>query len=84
MNGLTYCINQELSLKVFLNNRKVPLDNNAAESALRSFCLHNHTLKLIDSIGMLLLHHYRNGKSKQPASLPLSEIHTDEVERTSR
>ena len=28
----------------------VPLDNNATEGALRSFCLHKHAWKLIDSI----------------------------------
>lgn len=28
----------------------MPLDNNATESSLRSFCLHKHTWKLIDSI----------------------------------
>lgn len=50
LDGITYCINQEEALKVFLNDGEVPLDNNATESALRSFCLHKHTWKLIDSI----------------------------------
>lgn len=29
---------------------EVPLNNNATEGALRSFCLHKHTWKLINSI----------------------------------
>ena len=38
------------ALKVFLDDGEVPLDNNATEGALRSFCLHKHAWKLIDSI----------------------------------
>jgi len=45
-----YCINQEASLKAFLEDGDIPMDNNATESALRSFCLHKHTWKLIDSL----------------------------------
>lgn len=45
-----YCINQKETLKVFLNDGEVPLDNSATEGALRSFCLHKHAWKLIDSI----------------------------------
>ena len=45
-----YCINQEEALKVFLDDGEVPLDNNATEGSLRSFCLHKHAWKLIDSI----------------------------------
>ena len=37
-------------MKVFLNDGEVPLDNNATEGELRSFCLHKHAWKLIDSI----------------------------------
>ena len=55
--GINYCINQEEALKVFLNDGEVflndgevPLDNTATEGALRSFCLHKHAWKLIDSI----------------------------------
>ena len=33
-----------------LNDGEVPLDNNVTEGALRSFCLHKHAWKLIDSI----------------------------------
>ena len=50
LEGSNYCINQEEALKVFLDDGEVPLDNNATESALRSFCLHKHAWKLIDSI----------------------------------
>ena len=50
LEGINYCINQEEALKVFLNDGDVPLDNNATEGALRSFCLHKHAWKLIDSI----------------------------------
>ena len=35
---------------MFLDDGEVPLDNNATEGALRSFCLHKHAWKLIDSI----------------------------------
>lgn len=38
------------SLKVFLDDPQVPMDNNSTEGALRSFCLHKHTWKLIDTI----------------------------------
>lgn len=36
--------------KAFLEDGDIPMDNNATESALRSFCLHKHTWKLIDSL----------------------------------
>ena len=38
LEGIHYCINQEKALKVFLNDGGVPLDNNATEKALCSFC----------------------------------------------
>ena len=50
LDGINYCINQEASLKAFLEDGEVPMDNNATESALRSFCLHKHAWKLIDSL----------------------------------
>lgn len=50
MEGINYCINHEESLKVFLTDGEVPLDNNATEASLRSFCLHKHTWRLIDTI----------------------------------
>lgn len=50
LDGINYCINQEVSLKAFLEDGDIPMDNNATENALRSFCLHKHTWKLIDSL----------------------------------
>ena len=50
LDGINYCINQEASLKAFLEDGDIPMDNNEKESALRSFCLHKHTWKLIDSL----------------------------------
>ena len=50
LDGINYCINQEAALKVFLEDAEVPMDNNATESALRSFCVHKHAWKLIDTI----------------------------------
>ncbi len=37
--GLTYCINQEKYLRVFLTDGDVPMDNSASERAIRTFCL---------------------------------------------
>ncbi len=48
--GFTYCINQENYLKVFLSNPDVPLDNNIAEIAIRSFCVGKNNWHLIDTI----------------------------------
>ena len=49
-DGINYCINQEASLKAFLEDGEIPMANNVTESALRSFCLHKHAWKLIDSL----------------------------------
>ena len=48
--GLAYCINQEKYLRTFLTDPAVPLDNNAAEQAIRSFCVGKKNWKLIDTI----------------------------------
>lgn len=50
LEGINHCINQEEALRVFLRDGEVALDNNATEGALRSFCLHKDTWKLIDII----------------------------------
>lgn len=50
LEGINYSLNHEKQLCLFLENGEVPLDNNATEGALRSFCLHKHTWKLIDTI----------------------------------
>ena len=49
-SGLRYSLNHEKALVIFLEDGEVPLDNNVTEGALRSFCLHKHTWKLIDTI----------------------------------
>ena len=36
---LTYTINQERLLRVFLEDPEIPLDNNDAERSVRSFCV---------------------------------------------
>lgn len=48
--GFTYCINQEKYLRVFLDNGNVPADNNAAEQAIRGFCIGKANWHLIDTI----------------------------------
>lgn len=48
--GINYSLNHEKQLKVFLDEPDVPMDNNSTEGALRSFCLHKHTWKLIDTV----------------------------------
>ncbi|MBQ0100784.1 MAG: IS66 family transposase [Lachnospiraceae bacterium] len=48
--GLAYCLNQEKYLKVFLDNARVPMDNNASERAIRPFCVGKHNWHLIDTI----------------------------------
>ncbi len=41
--AITYCLNQESYLKEFLNDGNIPIDNNAAERAIRSFCVGKKT-----------------------------------------
>lgn len=48
--GIDYSLNHEKALRMFLEDGEVPLDNNATEGALRSFCLHKYAWKLIDTI----------------------------------
>ena len=48
--GFTYYINQEKYLRVFLDDGNVPFDNNAAELAIRSFCIGKANWHLIDTI----------------------------------
>lgn len=40
---LSYCINQEKYLRVFLEDGEVPIDNNAAEQSIRGFCIAKRT-----------------------------------------
>lgn len=48
--GFSYCLNQEKYLKVFLDDGRVPADNNAAEQAIRGFCIGKRNWHLIDTI----------------------------------
>lgn len=47
--GLTYAINQEKYLRTFLDNPEVPMDNNAAERAIRPFTIGRKNWVLIDT-----------------------------------
>lgn len=38
-DGLIYAINAEVYLRLFLDNPLIPLDNNAAERSIRTFCV---------------------------------------------
>lgn len=49
-NGFTYSFNQEKYLRVFLENGEVPLDNNAAERAIRPFCIGKKNWVMIDTV----------------------------------
>lgn len=49
-DGLNYCLNQEKYLRVFLTDGNVPIDNSAAERAIRPFCLGKKNWVLINSI----------------------------------
>ena len=49
-NGITYCLNQEPYLRYFLEDGEVPVDNNAAERAIRGFCIGKKNWVMIDTI----------------------------------
>lgn len=48
--GFNYCLNQEKYLRAFLIDPAIPLDNNDAEIAIRSFCIGKHNWHIIDTI----------------------------------
>lgn len=48
--GFTYCLNQEQYLRYFLKDGDVPMDNNAAERAIRPFCIGKKNWVMIDTI----------------------------------
>jgi len=48
--GLNYSINQEKYLKVFLEDGEVPIDNSAAERAIRPFCIGKKNWVLINTV----------------------------------
>jgi len=49
-NGISYSLNQERYLKVFLEDPDVPLDNNSAERSIRSFCIGKKNFVMIDTV----------------------------------
>lgn len=48
--AVTYALNQEKYLKVFLTDGEVPIDNNSSERAIRGFCLGKKNWQVIDTI----------------------------------
>lgn len=48
--AFTYALNQEPYLRVFLENRDVPMDNNASERAIRGFCIGKKNWEMIDTV----------------------------------
>ncbi len=48
--AFTYALNQELYLRVFLEDGDVPMDNNASERAIRGFCIGKKNWEMIDTI----------------------------------
>ena len=47
--ALTYSVNQEKYLRVFLGSGIIPLDNNDAERSIKKFCVGKHSWHIIDS-----------------------------------
>lgn len=48
--AVTYLLNHEKYLRVFMENGEVPMDNNASERAIRGFCIGRKNWQLIDTI----------------------------------
>lgn len=48
--AITYCLNQEEYLRVFLEDGHIPIDNNVAERGIRAFCLGKKNWYTIDTI----------------------------------
>lgn len=48
--GITYSLNQEPYMRVFLEDGEVPLDNNASEQAIRNFVIGKKNWHLVDTI----------------------------------
>lgn len=49
-NAMQYSLNQERYLRAFLDDPLVPLDNNNAEIAIRSFCVGRNNWHVIDTV----------------------------------
>lgn len=48
--AVTYALNQEKYLRVFLKDGEVPMDNNTSERAIRGFCIGKKNWEMIDTI----------------------------------
>ena len=48
--AIAYCLNQEKYLRVFLKDGYVPIDNNAAERGIRTFCQGKKNWYTIDTV----------------------------------
>ena len=48
--AVTYLLNQEQYLRVFLTDGDVPMDNNASERSIRGFCIGKKNWEMIDTI----------------------------------
>lgn len=49
-DAVSYALNQEKYLRVFLADGEVPIDNNASERAIRGFCIGKKNWQMIDTI----------------------------------
>jgi len=49
-DAVSYALNQERYLRVFLEDGEVPIDNNASERAIRGFCIGKKNWQMIDTI----------------------------------
>jgi hypothetical protein len=49
-DAVSYALNQERYLRVFLEDGDVPIDNNASERAIRGFCIGKKNWQMIDTI----------------------------------
>ena len=49
-DGLKYSVNQEVYLKVFLEDGNVPIDNSASERAIRPFVVGRSNWRVMDTI----------------------------------
>ena len=49
-DAVSYALNQEKYLRVFLRDGEVPIDNNASERAIRGFCIGKKNWQMIDTL----------------------------------
>ena len=48
--AISYCLNQEKYLRVFLTDGYIPMDNNSAKRGIRTFCLGKKNWYTIDTV----------------------------------